>query len=259
MSESKEHILEQISDWLRFQKAIGVKWLPRSTHAEQFLQNSRARSRGQAPIEKSKQDVGPDRPGHEKELLFTDLSQLRSYMGECTRCPLHERRKEIVFGQGPEKTRLMLVGEAPGREEDLSGKPFVGASGELLTKMLKAIEIDRNEVYITSVVKCRPPNNRAPKADEISTCLPFLLKQIEIIKPALILALGQVAAQALIKKKGSLSSMRGRFYPLGSAKILVTYHPAYLLRLGGVKQKLFKREAWKDLQLLKKTYSELES
>ena len=160
----------------------------------------------------------------------------------------------MVFGEGPEDARLLVVGEAPGRQEDQEGRPFVGVSGELLTKMLRAINISRTECFITSVVKCRPPGNRTPDQHEIAKCAPFLFRQIELIKPSFILALGLVAAHTLLKIDSPLKSLRGKWHRLGNARVMITYHPAYLLRFGGIHQKNLKREAWHDLQMLEKEY-----
>jgi DNA polymerase len=137
----------------------------------------------------------------------------------------------------------------------LQGKPFVGAAGELLTKMLQAIDIDRGEVFITNVVKCRPPGNRTPNSREIATCSPFLFHQLRILAPQVILALGQVAARTLLQRQASVATLRGRFHKLGESRVLVTYHPAFLLRLTGERQRTFKREAWHDLQMLQEAYA----
>lgn len=172
-------------------------------------------------------------------------------IGNCTRCKLHLGRKTIVFGEGNPNAELMLVGEAPGADEDLQGRPFVGRAGQLLMQMIKAIEFDRKDVFIVNILKCRPPNNRPPEPDEIAQCSPFLWKQIEIIQPKLILALGTFAAQTLLNSKSTISFLRNRIYEMPFGKVLAMYHPSFLLRSP---QK--KPEAWEDLKLAKRTLQE---
>ncbi|GEM_PF-874080 len=188
------------------------------------------------------------------------LVELRQAMEACTRCRLHETRNHIVFGEGDEEARLMLIGEAPGRNEDLQGRPFVGKSGELLTKMLRAINIRRDQVFITSVVKCRPPRNRTPSKDEIEACLPWLQAQIKMISPEIILCLGSTAINAILGREIPIARLRGSFHHtdwLPDVRIAVTYHPAYLLRFGGERQKALKLQAWHDLQMVEKEYKKV--
>ncbi|MFQ6676001.1 MAG: uracil-DNA glycosylase [Fidelibacterota bacterium] len=161
----------------------------------------------------------------------------------CQKCPLGQTRTRFVFGVGNPGARLVLVGEAPGREEDLKGEPFVGKAGHLLDRILKAIELTRRDVYICNVLKCRPPGNRTPSADEIDTCLPYLETQLEMIKPSLIVALGGVAAHALLSVKTPIGQLRSRLWRWKSYDLLVTYHPAALLR-----NERLKRPAWEDFQ-----------
>jgi DNA polymerase len=170
----------------------------------------------------------------------------------CTKCELGYSRNNFVFGAGDPQADLMLIGEAPGREEDLQGEPFVGAAGKLLDKMLKAIHFEREEVYIANILKCRPPENRDPRPDEIETCKPYLFQQIELIKPKIILALGRISAQVLLETKSALGRLRGEFHDFNGIKFLVTYHPAALLRY-----QQYKRPTWEDLQLLRKEYDKL--
>ena len=180
------------------------------------------------------------------------LETLRSQeIGNCIRCKLHKGRKTIVFGEGNPSAELMLVGEAPGADEDLQGKPFVGRAGQLLMQMIKAIQFERKDVFIANVLKCRPPGNRPPEPDEVHTCSPFLWKQIEIIKPKVVLALGTFSAQLLLNSKTSISFLRNRVYEMPYAKVIATYHPSFLLRSP---QK--KPEAWEDLKLVRKTLAE---
>lgn len=177
------------------------------------------------------------------------LEQVRADLGDCTRCRLAQGRTHLVFGVGNPRALVMLVGEAPGREEDLRGEPFVGAAGQLLDRMLGAIGLSRGEVYIANVLKCRPPGNRDPLPDEIASCRPFLLQQIEAIRPRLILTLGGFAAQVLLGTSERITRLRGRFHALGGIRVLPTYHPAFLLR-----NPARKREAWEDLQGLQREY-----
>jgi uracil-DNA glycosylase len=182
----------------------------------------------------------------------TRLNELQQKeIGDCTRCKLHRGRKTIVFGEGNPNADLMLIGEAPGADEDIQGRPFVGRAGQLLMQMIKAIDFERKDVFIANILKCRPPNNRPPEPDEIHECSPFLWKQISIIQPKLILALGTFAAQTLLQSKSSISSLRNRVYDMPFGKVLATYHPSFLLRSP---QK--KPEAWEDLKLAKKILQE---
>jgi len=167
----------------------------------------------------------------------------------CEKCSLSQTRNHFVFGMGNSYANLMLVGEAPGEEEDLQGLPFVGKAGHLLDKILKAIDFTREEVYIANILKCRPPENRDPLPEEIVCCLPHLLRQIEIIKPKIVLTLGRIAAQILMETTDSLSKMRGKVYNKGLFDIVVTYHPAALLR-----NPQWKRPLWEDIQQLRLLY-----
>ena len=177
------------------------------------------------------------------------LERIRAEMGNCRRCPLCQKRTHIVFGVGNPNAQLVFVGEGPGHEEDRQGEPFVGAAGELLTKIIQAIKLTREQVYIANVVKCRPPNNRNPEPDEIKTCLPFLERQIQAIAPRFIVALGKVSAQTLLGSQVPISKLRGRFHDYGGIRLLPTYHPAYLLRNPSAK-----RDVWADMQMLMKVY-----
>jgi uracil-DNA glycosylase family 4 len=171
------------------------------------------------------------------------LPRIREDIGDCTRCKLHKGRTKIVFGTGNPNADLMFVGEGPGRDEDLSGEPFVGRAGKLLTDMIKAMGLQREDVYIANVVKCRPPENRLPEKDEIFTCSPFLMRQIDAIKPKVICTLGSCSAQTLLQTAQGISKLRGEWFDFRGAKLMPTYHPAYLLRNPAAKP-----EVWKDLQ-----------
>jgi uracil-DNA glycosylase len=171
------------------------------------------------------------------------LERIREDLGECTRCRLHERRNKIVFGAGNSRAELVFVGEGPGHDEDLQGLPFVGRAGKLLTQMIEAMGLSREQVYICNVVKCRPPENRKPEEDEVATCSPYLYRQLDVIQPKAIVCLGLTAAQALLKTKDPISRFRGEWFDYRGTKLLATYHPAYLLRNPNAKG-----EVWKDLQ-----------
>ncbi len=174
------------------------------------------------------------------------LQAISDYIGDCTRCPLaYAGRRKIVFGDGSPNARLMFVGEGPGADEDVQGLPFVGKAGQLLNNMIAAMGLARAEVYIANIVKCRPPNNRVPEPVEANTCSQFLVRQIDVVQPEVIVALGSTAATYLLGVKRSLSSLRGQWHSCRGAKVAVTYHPAYLLRDPNMKG-----EAWKDLQMV---------
>ncbi len=174
-----------------------------------------------------------------------NLSELRDQIGDCQRCSLGKTRTRLVFGSGNEQARLMFVGEAPGRDEDRQGLPFVGEAGQILTRLITAMGLTREQVYIANLLKCRPPNNRNPHQDEVSTCTPFLQQQLEIIKPELIVALGTFAAQYLLEDKQAISSLRGRFHDFNGIPLMPTFHPAYLLRNRNNKQLYW--DVWNDM------------
>jgi len=171
------------------------------------------------------------------------LTQIRDDLGECTRCKLHSTRHKIVFGDGSQKARLVFVGEGPGADEDAQGLPFVGRAGKLLTQMIEAMGLKRGDVYICNVVKCRPPGNRQPEPDEVASCSPFLFRQLDSIKPKVIVCLGATAFQTLLGTSRSISHYRGQWLDYRGYRMLPTYHPAYLLRNPAAKA-----DVWKDLQ-----------
>ncbi len=186
------------------------------------------------------------------------LDAIRADIGDCKRCRLCEQRNNIVFGVGNPQAELVFVGEAPGRDEDKQGEPFVGRAGQLLTKIIEAMKFQRSEVYIANVVKCRPPENRNPAPDEIARCEPFLLRQIEVIQPKVVVGLGNFAVQTLLQTESKITGLRGRFHPWpsatvkakfetslpeGSISLMPTYHPAFLLRNPNMK-----RSVWEDMQ-----------
>ncbi|MDH3827056.1 MAG: uracil-DNA glycosylase [Desulfobacterales bacterium] len=187
--------------------------------------------------------------GAEPQQICETLQDIRLDLGDCQRCRLAEDRKNIVFGAGSHSAKLVFVGEGPGFEEDQQGEPFVGPAGQLLTKIIEAIHLRREQVYICNIVKCRPPRNRNPQPDEIKTCFQFLDRQIAAIRPDFICALGSVAAQTLLNTAVPISRLRGRFHDYKDLKLLPTYHPAYLLR-----NPEKKRDVWQDMKMLMKEY-----
>ncbi len=218
----------------------------------QMVGELKGRLRAQAPemppwvtVETEETDGEPSLEG------ATSLEAVREILGECTRCRLHEKRTKIVFGQGNRRARLMFIGEGPGADEDRQGLAFVGKAGQLLTRIIAAIGLSRDEVYIANIVKCRPPKNRDPQPDEIETCLPFLKQQIRVIRPEIICALGAPATRTLLKTKAPISRLRGRFYDLDGIPVMPTYHPAYLLR-----NPAEKRPVWEDMQAIQKMYGQ---
>ncbi len=207
-----------LSEWLRYQRRLGLRGLPGEVAA------------------KSKEE-----PVQEAELLT--LEEIREEMGKCRRCKLYPGAKQMVFGEGPPNARLMFVGEAPGAEEDLQGRPFVGTAGQLLNKLLGKLGLRREEVYITNVVKSRPPGNRDPEADEIAACLPFLEKQIKAIRPLVIVTLGRIATHALLSTKEPLTRLRGKWQRYDRIRVMPTFHPSYLVRSPQERHK-----TWADMQ-----------
>lgn len=171
---------------------------------------------------------------------------------ECQLCPLGATRNKFVYGVGNTNADLMFIGEAPGRQEDLQGEPFVGRAGQLLDKILAAIQMSRDEIYIANILKCRPPSNRDPQPEEMEKCFPYLLEQIRLIRPRLLCALGRIAAQALLKTTTPLGRLRGQWHEFENLPLLVTYHPAALLR-----NPAWKKGTWEDVQMLKAKYDQL--
>ncbi len=182
---------------------------------------------------------------------YQSLKELFEATKDCQKCKLGQTRKNYVFGEGNEQAKLVVVGEAPGADEDETGRPFVGRSGELLNKILSSVKFERSDVYICNIVKSRPPQNRNPEPDEIEACLPYLLRQIELIRPKMILALGKVAANTLLENNLSMTAMRGKVHRWKSIDVVATYHPAALLRNPN-----WKKLCWEDVQMMRRHYDE---
>jgi uracil-DNA glycosylase family 4 len=188
-------------------------------------------------------------PARDEIAASTSLDELRPIALPCTRCRLSASRTQVVFGTGNPNADLMFIGEAPGRDEDLKGEPFVGKAGQLLTDIIKAMKLTRDDVYIANVIKCRPPENRNPEPDELDACRPYIRKQVELIKPKVIVALGRFGLQSLMEKSYGITSVRGQWLEYNGIKLMPTYHPAYLLRTPSAK-----KDVWADM---KKVMAEL--
>lgn len=196
-----------------------------------------------APTPSPRESGGEQAASPDAAVRAAELAALAQTVAGCTRCRLCEGRKTVVFGSGNPDADLMLIGEGPGAEEDRQGLPFVGAAGELLTRILQAIEVQRQEVYIANVVKCRPPGNRDPQPDEVAACRAYLERQIELVQPRIIVALGRISAQTLLGTESPIGQMRGRWFQVKGVPTMVTYHPAALLR-----NQALKRPTWEDMQ-----------
>jgi DNA polymerase len=247
--------VSQLAEHLRFYQELGVTGVSRDP-------KWRRRDAGGGPSAEPSAGDGTQAAGSEAEddlagiadveavpitlarSVTEALGAIREDLGDCTRCKLHALgRKQIVFGVGNPSADLMFVGEAPGADEDAQGVPFVGRAGQLLTKMIEAMGLTRDDVYIANVLKCRPPGNRNPEPDEIATCEPFLFRQLGSIDPKVVIALGAFAARTLLQTQDPISRLRGRVYDYRGAKLIPTFHPSFLLRSPG-----YKREAWEDLK-----------
>jgi uracil-DNA glycosylase len=225
---------------LQYLESMGIDvWVPRaSAHVEQRLSFD---------VEEGGDNVEPEIP----ESTQTSWTALQTEVAECRKCTLCETRTQTVFGTGNKTADWMIIGEAPGQHEDEQGKPFVGKAGSLLTEMLRAVGLGRDEVFITNILKCRPPGNRDPKPDEAESCSAYLQQQRALVKPKIILAVGRIAAQTLLKTDAPLAKLRGKVHVLDGISVVVVYHPAYLLR-----SLLEKRKVWQDLQLAVRTVND---
>jgi DNA polymerase len=243
-------VLEELKRYFEFQKLMGLKELvmTREKRREESPQiNRKELTRPESTEKKAVIKVEEQLSIFGTTSKKLTLEEIRAEIGDCTRCKLHQGRKNIVFGEGNPKARLVFVGEGPGEEEDKQGRPFVGRAGKLLSKIIDAMGLRRSDVYICNVVKCRPPGNRAPEPDESGTCEQFLITQLRAIDPDIIVCLGNVAAQSVLKTKEKLGNLRAKFHSYGRAKLMVTYHPAALLRNPG-----FKKPLWDDMQIVMK-------
>jgi len=261
-SEISLHSKEKLQSWLRYFEDLGIQTFYRDRVPRQASMNESMSEVEETPTSQVSAAKAAQLPqiraaapklqivGRSPSLFEAaervegdSLERICGELAGCTRCKLHRRRTNIVFGVGNPNADLVFVGEGPGHDEDMQGIPFVGRAGQLLTQMIIAMGLSRDDVYIANVVKCRPPENRTPEKDEISTCLPFLLRQLSNINPKVIVCLGSVAAQALLNTNKSISHFRGQWVDFRGAKLMATYHPAYLLRNPHAKP-----EVWADLK-----------
>jgi len=267
-----DSLQQKISDRLRFYEDIGVGYFYRDRGDAGLAQQTQAVIAAQEPIqlieepslpklqpkptpsatvtpsplrkfEPPRVDDGPSLFEASNKIANDTLLKIREDLGDCKRCRLHKTRHSIVFGDGNPKAQLVFVGEGPGADEDAQGLPFVGRAGKLLTQMIEAMGLQRKDVYICNVVKCRPPENRQPEKDEVAECSPFLFRQIDTIAPKVIVCLGSTAAQTILQTNRGISQFRGQWIEFRGRKLMATYHPAYLLRNPAAKS-----EVWKDLQ-----------
>ncbi|MCP5328399.1 MAG: uracil-DNA glycosylase [Steroidobacteraceae bacterium] len=235
---------------LHYLEALGIDvWVPRAA-ASAATVGAATPAVAAAPEGRAVEGV----QCNDEALVATDWEGLRQQVLACTRCQLHRERTQAVFASGDRQARWMVVGEGPGAEEDRQGEPFVGRAGQLLNAMLAAIGLPRPSVFVANMVKCRPPRNRDPQVEELAACRPYLERQFELLRPTLVLVVGRVAAQSLLGTDAPLGRLRGRVHRLGSLNlpVIVTYHPAYLLRTPADK-----RKAWEDLKLARRVFGEL--
>jgi uracil-DNA glycosylase family 4 len=250
MSERRA-IADQITRHLEFYRDLGVRWIVPGESAD--TAEGMPATTGVAVVPASSVHAAATKVFAETKNMFDavpqgkeTLEEIRDDLGDCRRCKLAHSRRNIVFGTGNPRAELMFVGEAPGADEDEQGLPFVGRAGQLLTRIIEAIDMRREDVYICNILKCRPPGNRNPESDEIASCEPFLLRQIAAIRPKVICALGTFGAQTLLRTKEPISRLRGQFIEYRGAKLMATFHPAYLLRNPGEKRKV-----WEDVQKIR--------
>jgi uracil-DNA glycosylase family 4 len=232
-------LFSQIRAQIALAREMGVEEIPRKSAPGRVD----LPPEGSAPLSLFATSPAEPRLPEKTEGAPLSLEAVREELGECTRCKLHATRKTIVFGTGNPEARLVFVGEAPGEDEDLQGKPFVGRAGQLLTRIIVAMGLSRDEVYIANIIKCRPPKNRNPQPDEIAACEPFLIRQLGCIRPRVICALGTFSAQTLLATAQKITQLRGRFHDYHGIKLMPTFHPAYLLRNPNEK-----KTVWEDMQ-----------
>ena len=247
INSTRSHMFASLTAYLEDLQESGVDGIPAELMtATEMPQPQQTASPEQEPVSAVKEQI-------DKPEIHETLEQIRKNLGPCQRCKLGATRKNLVFGVGNPKARLVFVGEGPGADEDAQGEPFVGDAGKMLNRIIAAMELKREDVFICNVVKCRPPQNRPPESDEVSACSPFLLRQLQSVKPEVIVALGTSAAQALLQTKVPISKLRSKFHDFHGIPLMPTYHPSYLLRTGGNSDSFW--NVWDDmtqvLQLLK--------
>jgi DNA polymerase len=250
MNDELHHLALELRRHLAWQEQDGTRTILKDPKAPPlFAPQTLAVATSPRPVAQAKPTAPAPAPAPEVEVPRRTLDEIRRELGDCQRCKLCKGRTNIVFGVGNPRAELVFVGEGPGAEEDKQGIPFVGAAGQLLTKMIEAMKFRRDEVYICNVVKCRPPNNRNPEPDEIEACEPFLKAQLRALQPKVIVALGKFAAQTLLRDATAITRLRGQWRSYEGIPLMPTFHPAYLLRQPGDK-----RLAWADLQEVMKRF-----
>ena len=256
MSERSSQVIDQLRAHLEYYLEMGID----RVHSRVKAGAVRLAVTGRTRSKSESSNSGKGSKDSRQTILFTDsrpvpnqdssLEDVRHDLGDCERCKLCQGRTHIVFGSGNPQAALAFVGEGPGADEDREGLPFIGRAGQLLTKMIEAIQLRRDQVYICNVVKCRPPQNRTPEEDEIVACLPFLLRQLAVVQPKVICCLGVTAAQTLLQVKTPISQLRATVHTFQGAQVIATYHPAYLLRNPSAKRKV-----WEDLKKIRSILS----
>ncbi len=272
MPDDRQFYIDQLKEYLQYYREIGIDSLsvspaarlglaspltaPRVISIELNRLASRAHSSQTIIAHSSAAEAKPlslFHPALTGQHSEETLDDIRADLGDCRRCKLCGGRTNIVFGSGTAETRLVFVGEGPGADEDAQGVPFVGAAGQLLTKIIEAIQLKREQVYICNIVKCRPPGNRTPEEEEIAACSPFLFRQIESIRPRVICCLGAVAAQTILGTRTAVGKLRGRFHDYRGIQVMPTWHPAYLLRNPAAK-----RDVWDDVRMVRTLLDQLD-
>ena len=258
MPEDRQFYLAQLKERLQYYKEMGIDGL--SVTRSLLSSGNTAPSLSHEQLRQGPRSGASFPATQASSGLFSlsesereSLESIRADLGDCRRCKLCSGRTNIVFGSGTSHARLVFVGEGPGADEDAQGLPFVGAAGQLLTKIIEAIQLTRDQVYICNIVKCRPPSNRTPEEDEIAACSPFMFRQVESIRPKVICCLGAVAAQTVLGTKTAVGKLRGHFHDLRGIQVMPTWHPAYLLRNPAAK-----RDVWDDIRKIKTLLDEVE-
>jgi len=254
MPEDRQFYFSQLKERLQYYKEMGIYGLSVKTSLEKVAATVNQETFHPAPVSDPvvvRRNSSLYESPLNQQPLGESLESIRTDLGDCRRCKLCSGRTNIVFGSGTPQAKLLFVGEGPGADEDAQGLPFVGAAGQLLTKIIEAIQLTRDQVYICNIVKCRPPSNRTPEEDEIAACSPFMFRQIESIRPRVICCLGAVAAQTLLGTKTAVGKLRGRFHDYRGIQVMPTWHPAYLLRNPNAK-----RDVWDDVKKIRSLLDE---
>src|SRR5262245_6578656 len=258
MPENRQFYIAQLKERLQYYMEMGIDGLSINASVKEALvapvavqQESLGLASTSGPVI-VRRDVSLFESPLSQQFSAETLEGIRADLGDCRRCKLCSGRTNIVFGSGTSQTKLVFVGEGPGADEDAQGLPFVGAAGQLLTKIIEAIQLTRDQVYICNVVKCSPPSNRTPEEDEIAACSPFLFRQLESIRPQVICCLGTVAAQTVLGTKTAVGRLRGRFHDYRGIQVMPTWHPAYLLRNPAAK-----RDVWDDVKKIRSLLDEV--